>query len=76
VRLAVARRPGVSEAELAGAVARVPDLGRVVFFDMPEVPVSSSDVRQRLAGGESVAGLVPEAVAEVIARLGLYGPPE
>lgn len=37
---------------------------------MPEV--SSTEVRARLAEGRSVDGLVPRAVAEYIARFGLY----
>jgi nicotinate-nucleotide adenylyltransferase len=41
-------------------------------LEMP--PVSSSDVRRRLAAGESVDGLVPRAVVEYIAQHGLYRP--
>jgi nicotinate-nucleotide adenylyltransferase len=36
------------------------------------VPVSSSEVRERVARGEPIDGLVPPKVAEEIARLGLY----
>jgi nicotinic acid mononucleotide adenylyltransferase len=36
------------------------------------VPVSSSDIRARIANGESVEGLVPPAVAGEMDRLGLY----
>ncbi len=38
------------------------------------LPVSSTQVRQRLAQGEPVLGLVPRAVAAYIQRQGLYGP--
>jgi nicotinate-nucleotide adenylyltransferase len=72
VRLAVARRPGVLQVDLDRALARFPDPSRVTFFDMPEHPVSSSEVRARLARGASVAGLVPAPVADAIASLGLY----
>lgn len=75
VRLAVARRPGISEPELEAALARFP-AGRVVVFDMPAVPVSSSEIRERVARGESIAHLVPGAVARAIARLGLYADAE
>ena len=71
VRLAVARRPGVSDAALEAALGRFP-VGRVVVFDMPAMPVSSTDVRRRVARGESIAGLVPDEVAKAISRLGLY----
>ncbi len=37
------------------------------------LPVSSTQVRQRLAQGEPVPGLVPQAVAAYIQRQGLYG---
>jgi nicotinate-nucleotide adenylyltransferase len=63
-RLGVATRPGYP---------REPhEDGRVVFFDVEPVPVSSSDIRGRVARGESIDGLVPQAVAEAITRLGLY----
>lgn len=63
-RLGVATRPGY-----ALPVER-PD--RVLFFDLEPMPVSSQDIRARIARGEPIDGLVPPAVAETIARLGLY----
>ena len=63
-QLGVAARPGFALPELP------PD--RVLQFDFDPVPVSSSEIRARVAGGESIDGLVPPAVAETIARLGLY----
>jgi nicotinate-nucleotide adenylyltransferase len=44
-----------------------------VFFDMPRLDVSSSDLRARVAAGEPVRHLVPDAVARYIADHGLYG---
>ena len=41
-------------------------------LSLPPMAVSSSDVRQRAARGESLAGLVPEPVANYIERHGLY----
>jgi nicotinate-nucleotide adenylyltransferase len=45
---------------------------RVVRVDGPQVAVSSSDVRDRLASGRSVEGMVPEAVIRCIRRRGMY----
>jgi len=72
VRLAVARRPGVPDVELREALARLSAPGRILFFELEPVPVSSSQVRARIARGEPIDGLVPPAVAEAIERLGLY----
>jgi nicotinate-nucleotide adenylyltransferase len=47
--------------------------GEVIFFDMPRVDVSSSLVRRRLREGKPIRYLVPDAVAEAIARQSLYG---
>lgn len=46
--------------------------GRIHALAMPGVPISSSQIRQRVAHGESIAGLVPESVATYIASHGLY----
>jgi nicotinate-nucleotide adenylyltransferase len=45
---------------------------RLDFFDMPRMDVSSSEIRRRVAAGRTIRYLVPEAVAEHIARRGLY----
>jgi nicotinate-nucleotide adenylyltransferase len=71
VRLAAAVRPGVAEAELQRALARFPP-GCVTCFEMAPVEVSSSEIRERVGRGESIAGLVPPPVADEIARRGLY----
>ena len=39
---------------------------------MPEVAVSSTLVRERVAAGDSIDDLVPDAVADFIAERGLY----
>jgi len=72
VRLGVAMRPGVPEGRLRNVRARLPAPDRVSFFEMEPVPVSSSEVRERVARGEPLDELVPPQVAEAIARLGLY----
>jgi nicotinate-nucleotide adenylyltransferase len=74
-RLAVATRPGTSDERVREARAGLAAPDRVVFFEMRAVPVSSSEIRERVALGESIDGLVPPRVASEIARLGLYASP-
>lgn len=65
-RLAVAWRPGAGDPameELAGPVAA----GRIDVVDMPEVSISSTEVRERLARGDDISSLVPPAVAGMLA---------
>ena len=76
VRLAVARRPGVHEEEIADAIARLPNPDRVVLFALEPVPVSSSEIRSRIHRGEPIDDLVPPGVLGEITRLGLYTDPE
>jgi nicotinate-nucleotide adenylyltransferase len=66
VRLAVGTRSGYPPPDLE----RYGD--RVVSFALDSPDVSSSEVRERIARGESVEGLVPEAVGKAIQELGLY----
>ena len=72
VRLGVAMRPGVPDGRVREAHANLPAPDRISYFEMEPVPVSSSLVRERVAQGEPIEDLVPPAVAEAIARLGLY----
>jgi nicotinate-nucleotide adenylyltransferase len=68
VTLAVVSRP-------TGATQVVPEGWRVEWVDGPRVPVSSSEVRERLAEGAPVDGLVPESVIHCIRRRGMYAVP-
>ena len=71
--LAVAEREGAGrEAVAARLRERFPDAPPPVFFDMPRLDISSSQVRRRVADGRSIRYLVPEPVAERIARGRLY----
>jgi nicotinate-nucleotide adenylyltransferase len=74
-RLAVAEREGVRRADilerLTGAgLPGVPE--RISFFEIPRLDVSSSQLRRRVAAGRPIRHLVPQAVADRIASLGLY----
>jgi nicotinate-nucleotide adenylyltransferase len=75
-RLAVALRPGTTREELEAVRRRLSAPDRVLAFELEPVAISSSDVRARVARGESIDGLVPPRVAEAISRLGLYATPE
>lgn len=72
VRLAVAMRPGVPDDQLRAARARVPTPDRISYFELEPVPVSSSEIRERVACGQPIDDLVPPRVADAIARLRLY----
>ncbi|MFI5178254.1 MAG: nicotinate-nucleotide adenylyltransferase [Vicinamibacterales bacterium] len=63
-------------ARMVDAAGPVPAPPAIILVDAPTAPVSSTEVRQRLAAGESVAGLVPPAVAAYIESHGLYRSPD
>jgi nicotinate-nucleotide adenylyltransferase len=71
-RLAVAARPGTSPEDFEEVLGQLEHPDRVVFFEMPPVDISASEVRRRASAGEQYAHLVPPAVARLIAELGLY----
>lgn len=62
-RVVVARRPGLS-------VTRRPQ--GVTWLSMPQVEVSSSDIRARIRAGRSIRYLVPPAVERYIRERQLY----
>jgi nicotinate-nucleotide adenylyltransferase len=62
IPVAVAHRPGAPEPG-----------GDVEVFEVDQRPISSSEIRERLAGGGPVEDLVPPPVAREIERRGLYG---
>jgi nicotinate-nucleotide adenylyltransferase len=71
-RVAVAARPGFDREGLEAELRRLgsPEPPRVL--PMPEIGVSSTMIRERVAAGRPVRWLVPDPVAELIAELGLY----
>jgi nicotinate-nucleotide adenylyltransferase len=70
--LAVAERGAISHAQVEDVLDRLPDGGRACFFDMPEVGVSSTMLRERVRAGESTRYLMPDAVRTYIDQHGLY----
>ena len=71
-RLGVAERVGTLRPDIQECLAPLGGGDRVDFFAMPLIEISSTDVRRRVAAGEPVRYLVPDAVAEAIERQGLY----
>jgi nicotinate-nucleotide adenylyltransferase len=71
-RLGVATRPGYPRDRLEDVLRQLSRPDRVVFFEIEPVPISSRDIRDRVARGEPIDQLVPPAVAELIESLGLY----
>ena len=65
--LIVVSRPGLEP----DAKLRLP-ASRVHFIPEVKVPVSASEIRARVARGESIAGMVPASVAEYIRAHHLY----
>jgi nicotinate-nucleotide adenylyltransferase len=67
VTLAIANRPGAT-------LAVNPQIARAEHQAvlLPMMDVSSTEVRRRVAAGESIAGLVPDAVASYIGQRRLY----
>jgi len=71
-RMAVTGREELDEGELAERLADLHDGSRVVFFTMPRLDVSSTDLRRRVSEGRPIRHLVPDAVADEIAARGWY----
>ena len=67
VKLGVANRSGYPEPDLVERYGE-----RVVAFRIASPPISSREIRERVARGEPIDGLVPRKVAGLIAELDLY----
>jgi len=71
-RLGVATRPGYPRDRLDKVLRELSRPDRVELFEIDPLPISSRDIRDRVARGESIEPFVPPAVAELIESLGLY----
>jgi nicotinate-nucleotide adenylyltransferase len=71
-RLGIAERHGVERAAVEAVLDRLGGAGRAEFLDMPQLEVSSSMLRERVAAGRSIRYLVPDPVVDLIGERGLY----
>jgi nicotinate-nucleotide adenylyltransferase len=71
-RLAVATRPGYPRDRLERVLEQLSRPERVEFFEIEPLPISSRELRERVARGEPIDVFVPPAVAALIDSLGLY----
>jgi nicotinate-nucleotide adenylyltransferase len=71
--VAVAERPGTSRAVAEDVLGRLGGGARSCFFDMPEIGVSSTMLRDRVRSGGSTRYLMPDTVRAYIDQHRLYG---
>jgi nicotinate-nucleotide adenylyltransferase len=70
--LAVARRAGVSDPEVAAVMRSLGCEERATMLEMPQFGVSSSAVRERARQGKPLRYFAPDAVAAFIEGEGIY----
>lgn len=71
-RVAIAARPGTAIADAQATLGRLGAAERSEVVRMPELAVSSTGIRERVATGRPIRYLVTDGVREAIERRGLY----
>ena len=70
--LAVLRRSD-RKADMVSLEIQLPGIGaRTTFLDAAPLDISSTEIRDRIRHGETVAGMMPDAVEKIIRRKSLY----
>lgn len=70
--LAVAERPGTERVAVERALAGLRGSERASFFDMPEIGLSSTMLRNRVRAGQPIKYLTPDTVVAYVDRNNLY----
>ncbi len=71
-QLAIARRAGISDAEVASVVRSLGADAHCEMLEMPEFGISSSAARERAKEGRPLRYVVPKPVARFITERGIY----
>jgi nicotinate-nucleotide adenylyltransferase len=71
--IAIAERARPAQSGVPFDASHVPG-GQWLPVELPAMPVSATEIRERVAAGQGIAHLVPEPVASYIARHHLYQP--
>ena len=78
VTIVTAARPGFVKPAVSDLSEAVGDEAAQVLLSnccpTPEIDISATRIRARVAAGDPIRYLTPESVASYIQRLGLYGP--
>lgn len=70
--IVVAHRPGQLTDQVRQAHEKSMIAFTMLYLDVPQVAVSSTEIRARVARGQSVAGMLPDTVIAYIEQTGLY----